>query len=239
MSRNALAEAWPMVYGRGVRLELEIPLVYPEPSSWERRRAYEGGSAPTLPEVRVVGVHRTFELAAGLVEVAGRPVVVELQVRRLRKIDPKPWGGIDASEEEIKAALEYQLRESKDGYAYAEPVRELTARELRRLPIDRFLASARAMAGVYFRRRRIGGPIQAEEMLEELRRVRAPRGRPRRGRSSNFYAEIAEFYRAAVAQGKRPGAEIARRKGVDANLARQWIYRARKLGFLEPVEEER
>lgn len=230
-----------MVYGRGVKLELEIPLAYPEPSSWERRRAYERGSAPALPEVRVVGVHRTFELAAGLVEVAGRPVVVELQVRRLRRIDPKPRGGIDASEEEIKAALEYQLRESKDGYAYAEPVRELTARELRRLPIDRFLASARAMAGVYFRRRRIGGPTFGEpgEMLEELRRVRAPRGRPRRGRSSRFYAEIAEAYRAFRAQGLSPGAEIARRKGVDANLARQWIYRARKLGFLEPVEEER
>jgi hypothetical protein len=79
---------------------------------------------------------------------------------------------------------------------------------------------------------------QAGELVE-AGKVLVPRGRPRRGRTTSFYREIATAYREFEKQGKSPAREIARRKGVSVNTVYQWIHRARGLGFLEPSSRRR
>lgn len=60
-----------------------------------------------------------------------------------------------------------------------------------------------------------------------------PRGRPQRGKATGFYREIADSYRAYVKAGEPPVKKIARQKRVSENTVHQWIYQARKYGFLE------
>jgi hypothetical protein len=61
--------------------------------------------------------------------------------------------------------------------------------------------------------------------------VKMPRGKPNGAR---FYLEIAETVRDCQKRGLSPAKIIAKRKHVTTNTAHQWIYRARKLKFLEP-----
>jgi hypothetical protein len=78
------------------------------------------------------------------------------------------------------------------------------------------------------------------DWLEEARRVLVPRGRPKRGNSARFYRELADMYRELTLRGLAfPVKEIARRKRVPENTVHQWIYRARKLGFLEAASPRR
>jgi hypothetical protein len=112
----------------------------------------------------------------------------------------------------------------------------LSSRVVRRLPLASYLDAAIAWAShPAFVLRNLADPDAA---WEEVRRAVAPRGRP--PHNTNFYAELAEMFRALTLQGRRPVPEIARRKKVSANTVHQWIYRARQLGLLEkPARRKR
>lgn len=200
--------------------------------------AYRVGSPWPVPAYDIVSTDRAgYELRAEIVKdpATDAPVIVGLSVRRLRRLEARPNG----------SALDWLLRKKKaeahGELLFAEPPRPLSPRELRRLPLATFLEGARLAAGAHYdahRRARETGQDQPSpfgpEFARQLSRVRAPRGRPQRGRSSRFYAELAEAYRALAAQGfQHPGAELARRKHEDPNTMRQWIHRARRLGFLD------
>jgi hypothetical protein len=69
----------------------------------------------------------------------------------------------------------------------------------------------------------------------EAGKILVPRGRPQRGKSVDFYRQLAKSYRAFELAGLSPVKEIARRKRVPENTVHQWIHRMRhELGFLEP-----
>jgi hypothetical protein len=71
--------------------------------------------------------------------------------------------------------------------------------------------------------------------LVDARKILLPRGRPQRGRSVDFYRELAKSYRNLELAGLSPVKEIARRKRVSENTVHQWVHRMRhELGFLEP-----
>ena len=71
-------------------------------------------------------------------------------------------------------------------------------------------------------------------------RVLLPRGRPQRRNSRNFYAKLAQAYRAFELQGLSPVKEIARRMNVPENTVHQWVYRMRhQLHVLEPSRSRR
>jgi hypothetical protein len=63
-------------------------------------------------------------------------------------------------------------------------------------------------------------------------KVLAPRGRPRRGHSIDFYRQLGKWVDQVTQEGKRPAREIARRYSVSENTAYQWIHRCRDHGFL-------
>jgi hypothetical protein len=63
--------------------------------------------------------------------------------------------------------------------------------------------------------------------------------RPIKQHKADFYKKIAAVARICIENpqlGLSPAKEIARRARVSENLAHQWIYKARKLGFLEPSQ---
>jgi len=71
--------------------------------------------------------------------------------------------------------------------------------------------------------------------VEEARKILVPRGRPKHGKSTAYYRDLAGSYRELAKAGySSPVKEIARRKQVSENTVHQWIHRARHLGFLEP-----
>ncbi len=71
--------------------------------------------------------------------------------------------------------------------------------------------------------------------LVEVRKVLLPRGRPKHGKSIDFYRELSKSYRDFEIRGLSPVKEIARRKRVSENTVHQWVHRMRhELGFLEP-----
>jgi transposase len=71
--------------------------------------------------------------------------------------------------------------------------------------------------------------------MAEAGKVLLPRGRPKRGKSVDFYRELAKSYREFELGGLSPVKEIARRKRVSENTVHQWVHRMRhELGFLEP-----
>jgi hypothetical protein len=96
------------------------------------------------------------------------------------------------------------------------------------------LPGSRGMAIHYIDDEESHAKFPRAEFVEDARRILMPRGRPQRGKSVEFYRDLAETHRAAARAGKSPAKEIARRKGVSANTAHQWIHRTRQLGFLEP-----
>lgn len=71
--------------------------------------------------------------------------------------------------------------------------------------------------------------------LVEARKILLPRGRPKRGKSVEFYRDLAKSYRSFELAGLSPVKEIARRKRVSENTVHQWVHRMRhELHFLEP-----
>jgi hypothetical protein len=65
-------------------------------------------------------------------------------------------------------------------------------------------------------------------------KILVPRGRPQHGKSTTFYKGMATAYMAFEQAGLSPVKEIARRKRVSENTVHQWVYRMRRLGFLDP-----
>lgn len=221
-------------------LRIELTPEFKPPTDGDYR---EGRTWPTEPRVWVSEEHRGVRFEAGYAAAGSRPVLVELTIRPVRRLERAPLDGGP------EAWLAFQMRvreaEKRGELLYAEPLRGLTTRTIRRLPFDTFLRRAAVVAGTWFEARRIAEergegvpfPPDPDRFFEELRKARAPKGRPRRGRSVEFYRDIATLYRALRARGIPASVEIARRKGVSPELARQWIFRARKLGFLPPAKE--
>lgn len=71
-------------------------------------------------------------------------------------------------------------------------------------------------------------------MVEVGAKMRLPRGRPKHGKSIDFYRDLAKVYKQCELAGLSPVKEIARRKREPENTVHQWVYRMRRLGFLEP-----
>jgi hypothetical protein len=168
---------------------------------------------------------------------AKSPVPVEVSIRRMTPLEPK------TGDEE--ARLSYQVRERKaGGILFDRDPLPVSVRDMKRLPLASYVRAAVALVSAQVAAaeqiERTGEPAVVDRAAfdEALLRVGAPRGHPQRGRSAAFYKEIADAHRAFSARGKRPAVEIAKRKGVDRNLVDQWIFRARKMGFLEKVKED-
>jgi hypothetical protein len=107
----------------------------------------------------------------------------------------------------------------------------LSARDVRRLPLDRLVRAAAATAD--------RGPSESHN---EVSKILVPPGRPEGGeRSIAFYKGIADAYREFQQRKplESPAKLIARQKRVPVNTVHQWIFRARRLGFLEPSPRKR
>lgn len=107
----------------------------------------------------------------------------------------------------------------------------VSPRDVKRLPLSTYVQAATLHGDP----RKQDSASLGKAYDKAIAALRAPRGRPERGKGSAFYKELAESYRAMVAAGiPHPAKEIARRKREDVNLVHQWIFRARDLGLLEP-----
>lgn len=126
----------------------------------------------------------------------------------------------------------------------------VSPRDVQRLPLARIVRAALAAASSAERPNLATGkpaassvarifaedgitPPQEAAWAQVAQRVLLPRGRPQRGKSVDFYRELANSYRALARTGVSPPKVIARRKRVSTNTVYQWLYRARDLGFLE------
>ena len=111
----------------------------------------------------------------------------------------------------------------------ADPPASVSPRDVRRMRLSTYIEAAVALIAYSPNAR-----DRAKTAREILAQTRVPRGRPERGRSTDFYRDLARAYQELAAANVRPVPEIARRKRVDENTVHQWIHRARKLGFLPP-----
>lgn len=133
------------------------------------------------------------------------PVPVEVTIRRTFPVSDEPY--------------------RPPSFAEGTEPAPFSARDVRRLPLDRIVRAATAVAD--------HGPL---DPASEVPKVLLPRGRPTGGeRSIKFYKEVADAYRQIqfAQPDKSPAREIARRKRVPENTVHQWIYKARDKGFLE------
>ncbi len=138
-------------------------------------------------------------------------------------VRPRPEDVPVPVEVTIRRAFPVSEVDSSSGFK-SEPA-PLSAREVRRLPLDRIVRAATAAAD--------RGPVVS---ASEISKVLIPRGRPTGGeRSIKFYKEIADAYREIqqLDPDESPARVIARRKRVPENTVHQWIYKARDRGFLE------
>lgn len=108
----------------------------------------------------------------------------------------------------------------------AEPL-PVSLRDVRRLPLDRIATAALTAARQFME---APSPDRMEPVAEALSLPGRPVGRNK----EHFYTAVAGLYRLYATKGRSPAQEIARRKRVSENTAHQWIYKARKLGYLEP-----
>jgi hypothetical protein len=138
-----------------------------------------------------------------------------------------------------------------DFWESAEQRPHVSPRDVQRLPLARIVRAATAAANSAER------PVLGEKpavsstaqlfpdesgepwtgdppWAEAARKILVPRGGPQRGKSTQFYKEIARSYRDFALAGMSPVREIARRKRVSENTVHQWVHRARKLNFLDP-----
>jgi len=120
-----------------------------------------------------------------------------------------------------RAAFEHEAEWPED----AKPV-PISLRDVRRLPLDRI-----ATAAVTAVRQLMAEP--SPDRMAPLAEALSLQGRPTGGNKVKFYAAIADHHRMYTKAGRSPAKEIARRKRVSENLAHQWIFQARRLGFLE------
>ncbi len=121
--------------------------------------------------------------------------------------------------------------DEQQGFADGLELVPVSGRDVRRMPLDRVIAAALAA---------VSEPSSAEGWAGRVGKAITPRGLPERGRSSKFYAQIANLYRELAQRDvASPVQEIARRKGVPPNRVHQWVHRAREMGFLEPSARSR
>lgn len=168
---------------------------------------------------------------------------VGVTVRRLARLEKQPDSG-EASDELLDFLSRRHTALNDGRFLFVETPRPLSSRDVRRMPLATLIEAAVAL-GNSWRELGLGEPSAegrewpSDEDWRRLRRARVPRGRPQRGDGASFYRGLAKAHRALVAQGKKPSIEIARANDVSPVTARQWIFRARQLGFLEPVPKGR
>ena len=103
----------------------------------------------------------------------------------------------------------------------------LSLRDVRRLPLDRIATAA----VVYVRQaKEEPSPDRMQPVAEALSLPGRPTGRNK----ERFYRAVAELYRQWTLKGLSPAKELAKRKRVSENTAHQWIFKARRFGYLEP-----
>lgn len=204
-------------------------------------REYETGAPWPTPAYHVViGDAAGYRIEVELVrdERSGAPVVVGLSIRKLRGLERS--GGTDPWKQRGPFLLRRKKANGNGTNLYAEPVRRLSLRDLRRLPLATLLEQARVLAGSWWATMNEASDGEKswppEDLPRRLARARAPRSRPR-GRTGGFYEQLAAAYKAEVARGEpNPGAALARRMNESPETMRVWVYRARKLGLLPPAE---
>lgn len=96
----------------------------------------------------------------------------------------------------------------------------VSAVDLRAIPFGRVIRAALTAAKQ---------PEPTDERHDELERTLVPRGRPRKGRSREWYLSLLAGARKFEKDGLSPANEIARRKGVSTNLVYQWLHVARRI----------
>lgn len=123
--------------------------------------------------------------------------------------------------------------------AIASPEGDVSPRDVRRLPLSTIIEVARDAAAIAHHEQRSTLELSRarSRLTDAARQVDMPRGRPMRGRSAKWYLDLLETYRELQAQGVRPVAAIAKRKGADPNTVHQWIHRARKIEELQRRED--
>jgi hypothetical protein len=126
-------------------------------------------------------------------------------------------------------------RHKKQGrYPFADGTRlePLAAADLRKIPFGRIIRAAITAAESMepFKKGEADDPERIlQERHDALEQILVPSGRPKRGRSLNFYCNLLKAARAFEREGLSPAKEIARRKkGVSPNLVHQWLHVARR-----------
>lgn len=120
----------------------------------------------------------------------------------------------------------------------------VTAARLREIPLQKLVSMAIADHRAIFRRIGPGKFVRASG--EEHRRLyTADLEQPmpyttRRRISDEDMQRVTEVYRLAVANRERPTEAVERDLGLlNRNMAKKWVERARRLGYLEPAPGER
>lgn len=96
----------------------------------------------------------------------------------------------------------------------------VSAVDLRAIPFGRIIRAATIA---------VNQPLPTDERHDELKRTLVPRGRPKKGRSREWYLSLLAGARKFEKDGLSPAKEIARRKGVSPNLVYQWLHVARRI----------
>lgn len=126
---------------------------------------------------------------------------------------------------------------------------EITPVDLRRLPLVRMRAQARARPDLWFIAE--SDPDLQADVHAEVRRAFPPTwitdsprqtppfelspSSPEAGLTDAFLQDVATAYRDAVSRGLRPNITLAQQAQHEKRTVEKWVYLARKKGFLEPT----
>lgn len=130
---------------------------------------------------------------------------------------------------------------------------EITPADLRRLPLVRMRAQARARPDLWYMAE--SDPDLRADVHAEVRRAfpstwieDRPRqeppfelspSAPAEGLTDPFLQDVATAYRDAVSRGLRPNIALAQQTQHEKRTVEKWVYLARKKGFLEPTKPGR
>lgn len=109
---------------------------------------------------------------------------------------------------------------------------EITARDLRRVPLS-YLLTALAKTAVA----NPGDPLAMAIgfHVDRARRYEGPRARPGpKGHSADHFQRVAEEYRHAYRATRAPIKELAKQMHASEPTVRRWVQRARDMGYLGP-----
>lgn len=129
-----------------------------------------------------------------------------------------------------------------DLYLAAEGGREVTAAQLREIPLGRLRAMGNSRSDILAGMMSAPGPAildQLDRAFPKRRRLKdapdtsARLSPPASGLDDDFLRQVAAAYAAAVARGERPNRSLAEQVGHEkTRTVESWVYLARKRGFL-------